>query len=76
LSITTTSPGSSVRISTCSTPAFGVAGGGKERLAGHRAVEHHRRAEAAAAQCGDDGCGLPLAERAWANRRWPRSARP
>jgi hypothetical protein len=36
---------------------------GKEGLAGHRAVEHHRRAEPIASQGGDKGGGLPVAER-------------
>ena len=36
---------------------------GEERLAGHRTVEHHRRAEAVAPQRGDKGGSFPVAER-------------
>ena len=36
---------------------------GQEGLAGHRTIEHHRRAETVAPQCGDEGGGLPVTER-------------
>jgi len=32
-------------------------------LAGHRAIEHHRRGQAAAPQRSDEGSGLPVTER-------------
>src|SRR5260370_41727267 len=57
------SSGWSVGISTCSTPAFAGAGSSEEGLAGHRAVEHHRRVEAAAPQRGHEGGGLPVTKR-------------
>jgi len=57
------SSGWSVGISTCSTPAFAGAGSGEERLAGHRTIEHHRRAKAIMPQRGDKGGGFPVAER-------------
>jgi hypothetical protein len=63
LSITTMSSGLRVGISTCSTPAFAGAGAGEEGLAGHRAIEHHRRGQAVAPQRGDKGGGLPVTER-------------
>src|SRR5437660_2482697 len=50
------SSGWRVGISTCSTLS-------EEGLAGHRAVEHHRRVEAAAPQRGHEGGGLPVTKR-------------
>src|SRR5437588_10293399 len=50
------SSGWRVGISTCSTLS-------EEGLAGHRAVEHHRRVEATAPQRGHEGGGLPVTKR-------------
>src|SRR5437588_468931 len=54
------SSGWSVGISTCSTPAFAGAGSSEEGLAGHRAVEHHRRVEAV--EPGHLGAGAGLVD--------------